>query len=113
MNEAYKVQQLQGESLSPWKSFYLATLGGARALDLEDRIGNFLPGKEADFLVLDLASTPLLRERLTHCKTLFETLFVLSTLGDDRAVRETWIMGERRHQRDTAPGTATQPALSL
>jgi guanine deaminase len=104
MNEAYKVQQLQGESLSPLKSFYLATLGGARALDLEDRMGNFLPGKEADFLVLDLASTPLLRERLTHCKTLFETLFVLSTLGDDRCVRETWIMGERRHQRD-APGT--------
>jgi guanine deaminase len=84
MNEAYKVQQLQGESLSPWKSFYLATLGGPAPSTSRTASGNFLPGKEADFLVLDLASTPLLRERLTHCKTLFETLFVLSTLGDDR-----------------------------
>ena len=103
MDEAYKVQQLQGVSLSPLKNFYLATLGGARALDLEAELGNFLPGKEADFLVLDCAATPLLRERLRHCADLFETLFVLSTLGDDRAVRESWIMGERRHSRDTVP----------
>jgi guanine deaminase len=105
MNEAYKVQQLQGASLSPLKSFYLATLGGARALDLEPQLGNFLPGKEADFLVLDRAATPLLRERLRRCANLFETLFVLSTLGDDRAVRETWIMGEREYQRN-APASA-------
>jgi cytosine/adenosine deaminase-related metal-dependent hydrolase len=51
IDEAYKVQQLQGVSLSPLKSFYLATLGGVRALDLEEHLGNFLPGKEADFLV--------------------------------------------------------------
>jgi len=97
IDEAYKIQQLQGESLSPLRSFYLATLGGARLLDLEDCIGNFLPGKEADFLVLDLAATPLLERRLGQCRTLPETLFVLSTLGDDRCVRETWILGQRRH----------------
>ncbi|MFT7286918.1 MAG: guanine deaminase [Halieaceae bacterium] len=100
MDEAYKVQQLQGYSLSPFKSFYMATLGGARALDLDDRIGNFVPGKEADFLVLDLAPTPLLASRLRSCASLSETLFVLSTLADDRAVRETWIMGDCRYQRD-------------
>jgi guanine deaminase len=105
MNEAYKVQQLQGEQPVAVEELLP---GDARRCPRPGprgpHLGNFLPGKEADFLVLDLASTPLLRERLTHCKTLFETLFVLSTLGDDRAVRETWIMGERRHQRDTAPG---------
>ena len=100
MGEAYKVQQLQGHALSPLKSFYLATLGGARALDMDNLLGNFEPGKEADFLVLDLASTPLLRHRLAHCDELLDLLFVLSTLGDDRSVRETWIMGERRHHRD-------------
>jgi hypothetical protein len=31
LNEAYKVMQLQGARLSPFKSLYLATLGGARA----------------------------------------------------------------------------------
>jgi guanine deaminase len=105
MSEAYKVQQLQGVSLSPWKSFYLATLGAARALDLEAELGNFLPGKEADFLVLDLAATPLLRQRIASCFSLFELLFVLSTLGDDRVVRETWIMGECAHRRDSADST--------
>ncbi|MEE4277686.1 MAG: guanine deaminase [Halieaceae bacterium] len=99
IDEAYKVQQLQGYSLGPMKSFYLATLGGVRVLDLEDRLGNFLPGKEADFLVLDLAPTPLLAQRLANSGSLSETLFVLSTLGDDRCVRETWIMGQRRYQR--------------
>ena len=108
IDEAYKMQQLQGMSLSPLKSFYLATLGGARVLDLEDRLGNFLPGKEADFVVLDLAATPLLRDRIARCNDLSEMLFVLSTLGDDRAVRETWILGERRHCRDVASA-----ALSL
>jgi guanine deaminase len=99
MNEAYKVLQLQGETLAPAQSFYLATLGAARTLDLEHELGNFLPGKEADFLVLDLAPTPLLRQRLRHCADLSEMLFVLSTLGDDRAVRESWIYGDRRYRR--------------
>jgi guanine deaminase len=104
MDEAYKVQQLQGQSLTPFKSFYLATLGGARALDLEDKLGNFLPGKEADFVVLDMAPTPLLKRRIEATDDLFEKLFVLSTLGDDRVVRETWIMGACAHRRD---GTTT------
>ncbi|MDP5070119.1 MAG: guanine deaminase [Congregibacter sp.] len=110
MDEAYKVQQLQGHSLTPFKSFYLATLGGARVLDLEPQLGNFEPGKEADFLVLDLAATPLLQERMRHCQSLFETLFVLSTLGDDRCIRESWIMGERRHHRDHGPASAAGTA---
>jgi guanine deaminase len=108
MDDAYKTQQLQGHSLSPFKSFYLATLGGARALDLEAQIGNFLPGKEADFLVLDMAATPLLARRLAQCNSLFEKLFVLATLGDDRVVRESWIMGSCQYRRDE-PGTGPVP----
>ncbi|MEM1188096.1 MAG: guanine deaminase [Pseudomonadota bacterium] len=113
IDEAYKVQQLRGTSLSPLKSFYLATLGGARVLDLEDCLGNFLPGKEADFVVLDLAATPLLANRLAHCENLFETLFVLSTLGDDRCIRETWVLGEARHDRHNELADQTARALSL
>lgn len=99
MNEAYKVMQLQGQTMSPARSFYLATLGAARTLDLESELGNFLPGKEADFLVLDLQATPLIRERLKRSVDLAETLFVLSTLGDDRVIRESWVLGERRYRR--------------
>lgn len=112
MNEAYKVQQLQGHTLSPLKNFYLATLGGARALDIESELGNFEPGKEADFLVLDLEATPLLAQRLQTCEGLNELLFVLMMLGDDRLVRETWIMGELAHVRDDDAGPFASPALA-
>jgi len=59
INEAYKIQLLQNNRLSPLRSLYLATLGGAHALDLAEYIGNFDIGKEADFVVLDDAATPL------------------------------------------------------
>ena len=102
LNEAYKVLQLQGEHLSPLKAFHLATLGGAEALDLADVLGNFLPGKEADFIIMDTASTPLLAFRTQYCRDLTELLFVLSTLGDDRSVRQTWSAGQCVHDRDRA-----------
>ena len=84
--EAYKVGQLQGYRLSACEAFYHATLGGAHALDLDDKIGNFLPGKEADFVVLDLAVTPLQKLRYANSRDIYENLFVLMTLGDDRNI---------------------------
>ncbi|MBL4941934.1 MAG: guanine deaminase [Colwellia sp.] len=100
LNEAYKVLQLRGEQLSPFKGLYLATLGGAKTLDMDDLIGNFVTGKEADFIVMDKASTPLMKFRMSKCKDLFEQLFVFSMLGDDRAIKETWSAGKMVHARD-------------
>ncbi|MGE6385407.1 guanine deaminase [Pseudomonas sp. NPDC078416] len=99
LNEAYKVMQLQGAKLSPFKSLYLATLGGARALRLEDKIGNLQPGSEADFVVLDLNATPLLTYRMSQATSIEERLFVLMTLGDDRTVSETYSAGALVHKR--------------
>lgn len=106
MAEAYKVLQLRGEKLTPLKAFYLATLGGARALDLDSLIGNFLPGKEADFIVIDKASTELMQFRLQHCKDLLELLFVIAILGDDRSIKETYSGGALVHDRDHGLGCA-------
>ncbi|MFT5574166.1 MAG: guanine deaminase [Cryomorphaceae bacterium] len=97
MSEAYKTQQLRDDGLSPFKSFYLATLGGARVLDLENTIGNFKMGNEADFVFLDYHSTPLMQLRLSHCHSLHEKLFALSILGDDRTVGATHILGKKVH----------------
>ncbi|MEO4046584.1 guanine deaminase [Pseudomonas sp. CAU 1711] len=100
LNEAYKVMQLQGKKLDPFKSLYLATLGGARSLYLDERIGNFAAGKDADFVVLDYNATPLLSYRMQQARSLEERLFALTILGDDRVVQETFAAGRSVHQRD-------------
>jgi guanine deaminase len=100
MRDAYKVAQLRGHTLSPLLAFYLATRGGARALDLEDRIGSFERGREADLVVLDPGATPLLARRTAAARDLAEQLFQLMMLGDDRAVAATWVMGRQLHSRD-------------
>jgi guanine deaminase len=95
MGEAYKVAQMQGQRLTPLRAFYLSTLAGARALGLDDRIGSFRAGTEADFVVLDTNSTPLMKRRAAQCTTLSEKLLLLMMLGDERCVAGTYILGER------------------
>jgi guanine deaminase len=95
MQDAYKVAQLQGQTLTALRAFYLATLGGARALRLDGRIGSFQPGREADFIVLDPDATPLLSRRMKLTRTLEEKLFAWMILGDERAVAATYILGKR------------------
>lgn len=95
MNEAYKVCQLRGSNLSAQRAFYMMTLGNAKALSLDDKIGNFETGKEADFVVFDLAGTDLMKRRQSICKNIDETLFSLMILGDDRAVSETFVAGQQ------------------
>ncbi len=99
LNEAYKVIQLQNENLSPIKSLYLATLGGAKALRLEEKIGNLMVGTEADFVILDKKATPLISSRLALSNSIEESLFVFMTLGDDRAIKATYSAGQCVHQR--------------
>jgi guanine deaminase len=72
--EAYKVGQLQSYRLRASEAFYHATLGGAHALRLDDKIGNFAPGKEADFVVIDPDVTPLQRLRNRRCQDIYEQL---------------------------------------
>ena len=98
LNEAYKVQQLQQFSLAPEQGLYLATLGGARALDLDAHIGNFSVHKEADFVVLDDTATPLLARRSRSVQNWRERLFMLMMLGDDRCVYDTCVLGVSRKQ---------------
>lgn len=99
MGEAYKIGQLQGQSMDPLHAFYLGTLGGARALRIDHKVGSLEVGKEADFLVLDLEATPLLARRTRAARSLADQLFVLSLVADDRAVMRTYLAGALAHQR--------------
>ena len=100
LSEAYKVAQLNGRPLSALEGFFLATLGGARALALDDRLGSLQVGREADLVVLDPHATPLLQLRAERAESIEDLLFVLMTLGDDRAVRATYVAGELAHLRE-------------
>ena len=99
MGAAYAIAQLGGRALSAVEAFYLATLGGARALALDDRIGSLAPGREADLVVLDPNATPLLTLRNTRAASVEDQLFALMTIGDDRAVRATYVAGKPVHCR--------------
>ncbi len=101
LDEAYKVCQMRGLSLDPFRALHLATAGGARLLGLGDRIGGLEPGQEADFVVLDAAATPLLARRSAGA-SLHDRLFALQVLGDDRAVAFAYVAGRLAHARDRA-----------
>ncbi|MDP3258195.1 MAG: guanine deaminase [Bosea sp. (in: a-proteobacteria)] len=95
MSEAYKVLQLQGQSLSAFAALHAVTLGNAKALKLDHLIGSLEPGHEADVVVLDPAAQRAMAHRLESARDLAEELFVLITLGDERNVVATYVMGER------------------
>jgi len=95
MGEAYKVLQLQNQNLPAARALYLATLGAAEALRLEDKIGNLLPGKEADFIVLDAKGTDMSARRLAETQSPEELLFALTMLADDRHIAATFLNGQR------------------
>ena len=110
LNQAYKVAQLLGDGIDAFQAFYMATLGGARALNLGEAIGSLEAGKEADFVLLEPAATPLLARRLESAATLEDRLFALMMLSDTHTVAHTYVAGALHHSRDPL---AAWPDLDL
>ncbi|SMG61830.1 guanine deaminase [Cedecea sp. NFIX57] len=104
MGGAYNVTQLRKaftetpekiRSLDPMENWYIATLGGARALSLDHVIGSFTPGKEADFIVINPQSDNALKIRTENSKSVESKIFAIEMMGDDRTIEHTYIMGEK------------------
>jgi guanine deaminase len=93
LGAAYQTAQLNGHALGAAQAFYLATRGAAQALYLEDRIGSIAVGMEADLVVMNLESTPLIAMRMARCESPEDALFVQMTLGDERAIAGRWVGG--------------------
>jgi guanine deaminase len=100
MQAACEVAQLAGTPLPPTRAWWLATAGGAAALRLDGTVGTLAPGAEADVVVLDLRSTPLMEYRMPFARDVDDMLGVLLALGDDRAIRATYAAGRLVHDRD-------------
>jgi guanine deaminase len=94
MAAAYEVAQLRHTSLHPAQLWWLATQGSARALHADHQIGNLAPGLEADIVVVDLASTPAIEQATRRAETIWQQVFPTIMMGDDRAIRATWVAGK-------------------
>ena len=96
MAAAYEVGQLRGTPLHAAQLIWLATAGSAEALRMGDKIGTLTKGAEADLAVLDLSSTHAIAQRADRAEDAWEELFATIMMGDDRAIRATWIGGKTR-----------------
>lgn len=91
--DAYKIQQLQHFQLDESQLLYWLTLGGAKALGLDQKTGNFEPGKSADFIVVSPRGDPYLHARLDFCENLSSQLFVLLQLAKRQHFVATYVQG--------------------
>jgi guanine deaminase len=95
LGHAYMALQLRGQSLTPFGAFYLATLGSARALYLDDKLGNFAEDKEADFVVLDASQTAITKRRWERSENIFAKVFTVCLIGDRETLAGTYLAGQR------------------
>ena len=95
MRGAFEASRYHGNALHPAQAFWMATCGGARAMRMEDKIGNLAPGMDADLIVLDLKSTPLIARRVNEARDLNDILFAQMIMADERAVKATYVAGEK------------------
>ena len=99
LGEAYKVCQMRGYSLDAHEAFCMVTKGNAEALQLDQYIGDFAQGKEADFIVIDPNATDLIGRRVGQTNSIAEELFIYMILGDDRLISRTYINGQLQFQQ--------------
>ncbi len=104
MRAAYEAARFHGVSLHPAEAFWMATVGGAKAMRLDDRLGNLAPGMDADLIILDLKSTPLIARRVERAEDIFDILFAQIIMADERAIKATYVAGNIVHERVPAIG---------
>ena len=96
MAAAYEIGQLRHAPLHAAQLLWLATAGSARSLHLGDKIGTLGAGMEADVTVLNLSSTAAIAQRAAQARDIWEAVFATVMMGDDRAIADVWVAGQRR-----------------
>ena len=93
--QAYLTQRLAPTpvTLNAAQLLYLATRAGAEALGLEDQIGDFSPGKSADFVYLRPPENSPLMAVMRNAPAPERLLGAIFTLAGAESVRETCVEG--------------------
>jgi guanine deaminase len=101
--------EAERNKISSYRGFWSITLGGAEGLYIDDKVGNFEPGKEADFVALDWNGGPAAlpwhqslvvgKDGPQTVEQAADALFGIMMVADDRAVAETWVMGKRLYKK--------------
>ena len=94
MSAAYEVAQMRNFSVHPSQLIWMATQGAAEALNIDKYLGNLETGKEADIVIIDLYSTPLIRKRSLLAENIWDAIFPTIILGDERAIQSVWVKGK-------------------
>ncbi|MDQ3821623.1 MAG: amidohydrolase family protein [Actinomycetota bacterium] len=113
---AARAREARPSALSPAEALELATLGSARALDLDDEVGSLTPGKRADLTVLSLAGSAYLPWEDPATAVVFggspDRVLLTMTDGEPRYRKggETW--PRRRLHSDAASARRRMLALA-
>ena len=91
------------EAVPAFAAIEMATLGGARALGLDSRIGSLEPGKAADIIAVDLSAPEL--------QPCYDPLSHLAYAAGREQVTDAWVAGQRC-LRDRRPTTIDLDALA-
>jgi len=81
-------------ALSAADALELATLGGARVLGLEDRVGSIVEGKQADLTVISLTDSPF--------DPVEDPVMAAVLGGSPDRVAATLVAGEQRYLKGTS-----------
>jgi guanine deaminase len=95
-------------SMTPAELFYLSTLGGARAVNLHNKVGSLEAGKEADFVVLDPSRKTSVNADILE-KPAHDLLSSLIYVGDDRMVVCTFVRGRCIYRSEEIAAMTAQP----
>ncbi len=106
MNQCFKQHMAETSatiSLHPAQLLHLATVAGAKALDMSDRSGNFDVGKEADFVIIEPERWEPLAHTLAYGKKVTDDplvardarLFTILMLSNQINLTETYVRGKK------------------
>jgi guanine deaminase len=93
---AYSIQRLQQKDITPSQLLYLATIGGAKALGIENKVGNFAKGKSADIQVIDWQHKPILKERIETSKDPIQRFFACLFHFDTDILKQVYVQGNTK-----------------